>query len=295
MELYQVKLDLTPLQMKKLMKKKPVQVKKSQLDNGKILISLNKDNWKRYKRAKSRKSGFRIVADDRMIEGSGFADILKGLKSGASKVASVAVPYVKNLAKSLLPKVRGDIDAGLNSGVDYVANKVRSTLSPIIGDDVASELVNQGTASVKGFAKDKLDQVQGALQGMGLKRGPKYHYKMAGGKLSLNFAKIAEVLKPIAKIAAKIAAPALASSVGGPAAGVAASMVADSLLGEGAPPRLYLGRPGATDADKKRLNGRVARVIPAPKRAARGGRKKKINGSALMPMGKGRGGALFPM
>jgi hypothetical protein len=274
------------------MKKRPTQVKKDQLDNG-MLVSLNKDNWKRYKRAKSQKTGFRITADDNMLTaGSGFADILKGIKSGAQKVASVAVPYVKNLAKSLLPKVRSDIDANLNTGVNFVSDKLRSGLSPILGQDITNELVDKGAASVKGFAKDKLDQAQGYLQGLVNKIGQ--HYKMHGGKLSFNFGKIADILKPIAKVAAKMAAPALASSVGGPAAGVAASMVADSLLGEGAPPRLYLGRPGALPHEKEQLKGKGMKILAVPKRAARG-RKKKINGAALLPMGRGHGGALFPM
>ena len=296
-ELYQVKLDLSPKQLKQIMKKRPTQVKKDQLENGKILVSLNKENWKRYKRAKSQKTGFRIVADENMITGSGFSDILKGIKSGVSKVASVAVPYVKNLARSardaVLPGVRRDINSNLNSGIDWVSNKVKSTLSPVLGNDITNELVDKGVASVKGFAKDKLDSAQASLQGLGLKS--KTHYQLQrGGKLSINLARIAEVLKPIAKMAAKIAAPALATSVGGPAAGVAASMVADSLLGEGVPPLLYLGRPGALPHEKQQLKGKGMRILAVPKKAVRG-RRKKIDGAALMPMGRGVGGGVFPM
>jgi hypothetical protein len=41
--------------------------------------------------------------------------------------------------------------------------------------------------------------------------------------------------------------------------------------------------------------GMSAKIIAVPKKAARG-RKKKISGSALMPMGKGiTAGGLFPM
>jgi hypothetical protein len=95
-------------------------------------------------------------------------------------------------------------------------------------------------------------------------------------------------------MAAKIAVPALANSVGGPAAGVAASMVSDTLLGEGTAPLLYLRRPGALPHEKEQLKGKGLTVLAVPKKAPRG-RKRKINGAALMPMGVNRGGALFPM
>ena len=102
--------------------------------------------------------------NEHMIEGSGFGDILEGLKAGAQKVASVAIPYVKDKIKSLLPGVRSDIDSGLNSGVNYVADKLKSNLTPILGNDITNELVDKGVSSVKGFAKDKLDAVQSTLQ-----------------------------------------------------------------------------------------------------------------------------------
>lgn len=65
-------------------------------------------------------------------------------------------------------------------------------------------------------------------------------------------------------------------------------------VGAGVPPRLYLKRPGALPHEKEQLKGKgmSAKIIAVPKKAARG-RKKKINGAALLPMGKG--GALFPM
>jgi hypothetical protein len=274
MDLHQVKLNLTPKQMKQMAKGRPTQVKADQLNDGKILVSLDKVNYRRYKRAKNNKTGFRVVMNAQMIEGSGFADVLRAVKSGAQKLGAVAVPYVKNLAKSLLPGVRNDINAGLNTGVNFVADKLKSGLSPILGNDITNELIDKGSASVKGFAKDKLDQAQGYLQGLGMKRGQQY--KMYGGKLSFDWKKMANILKPIAQIAA----PVLASSVGGPAAGVAASMLTDALVGNGAPPLLYHARPNA------------GKVLPLPKKKTG---KKKINGAALMPMGKGRGGALFPM
>ncbi|MFN9110097.1 MAG: hypothetical protein ACK5XN_08515 [Bacteroidota bacterium] len=106
---------------------------------------------------------------------------------------------------------------------------------------------------------------------MGLKKGN--HYKLTkGGKLSLDFKKIGDFLKPVAQVAV----PVLAASVGGPAAGVAASLATDAFLGGSVPV-----------APSKRL-------LAAPKKKV-GRPKKKINGSALMPMGSGRGGALFPM
>ena len=286
MQLYQVKLDLTQPQLRQLAKKKPTQIKKDQLD-GKILVSLNKDNWKRYKRAIKNKSGFRIVMDDDMIHGSGFSDLLKGLKSGAQKIGSVAIPYLKDKLKSLLPSLRSDINSAVNSGTDNIASKLKSGLSPFLGNALTDELVNKGSASVKNFATDKLNQAQGYLQGLGYKKNSDFRVTK-GGKFSLNF------LKPFVRPLASIGVPALATAFGGPSAGLAASAVTDALLssqGMGVPPILYLKRPGALPHEKEQLKGKGL-LVAAPKRKAKG-RPKKINGAALFPMG--RGGALFPM
>ena len=157
-----------------------------------------------------------------MIEGSGFSDILKAVKTGVQKFGSAAVPYVKNQLKKLIPGVRSDINAGVNSGVNFVANQVRSGLNPLLGYQLTNELVDKGVASVKGFAKEKLDAVQSTLQGMGMKKGE--HYKLHGGKLSLGFLK--SFVRPIAEMAV----PALATVFGGPTAGLVSSAATDALL-----------------------------------------------------------------
>ncbi|MFN9109688.1 MAG: hypothetical protein ACK5XN_06425 [Bacteroidota bacterium] len=298
MEQYIVNLALEPKQIKQMAKGRPTQVKKDQLD-GKIKVVLDKANFRRYKKAKKAGTGFRVVMNAHMIEGSGFADILKGLKEGAKKVAVAAAPavgYVKDKLKSLLPSVRNDVNAFVNSGTDAVASKIKSGLSPILGDNLANELVDMGSTSVKDFAQSTLNQAEGYLRGLGLKK--RTHFSVRGGKFSLNFGKVKEFLKPLVRPVAELAAPALAASVGGPAAGVAASLATDALLssqGMGVPPRLYLRRPGALPHEKEQLKGKgmSSKIIAVPKKAARG-RKRKINGAALLPMGS-KGGALFPM
>lgn len=297
MEQYIVNLALEPKQIKQMAKGRPTQVKKDQLD-GKIKVVLDKANFRRYKKAKKAGTGFRVVMNAHMIEGSGFADILKNLKQGAKKVAAAAAPavgYVKDKLKSLLPSVRNDVNAFVNSGTDAVASKIKSGLSPILGDTLSNELVDMGSTSVKDFAQNTLNQAEGYLRGLGLKK--RTHFSVRGGKFSLT-KKAFDFLKPLVRPVAEIAAPALAASVGGPAAGVAASLATDALLssqGMGVPPRLYLRRPGAHDFEKEQLKGKgmSAKIIAVPKKAARG-RKRKINGAALLPMGS-KGGALFPM
>ena len=272
MDHFAVKLHLTPKQIKQIVKGRPTQVKKDQLD-GNIQVILDKPNHKRYKRAKKLSSGFRIHATPTMIEGSGFGSILAGLKSGAQKVASVAIPYVKNKLKSLLPGVRSDIDAGINSGVNYVANTVKSAVSPYLGEQITNELVDKGVASVKGVAKNALDGVQTTLNGLGLKRG--HHYKMYGGKISMDWGKVGQVLKQ----GAKVALPVMGEIAGGPL-GAIAGVAASELLGSG----LVIPKAGPVKL--------MAKVVAIPKKDPRG-IKKKINGAALLPMGKG--GALFPL
>ncbi|MFN9110096.1 MAG: hypothetical protein ACK5XN_08510 [Bacteroidota bacterium] len=132
--LHQVKLNLSPAQIKKLLKKQVVQIKPNQLNDGITFVSLDKKHYARYRRAKNQKKGMRLQMSDHMINGSGFSDVFKNIKAGAQKVASVAIPYLKDKVKSLLPGVRSDINAVVNPGIDSVASRIKSTLNPLIGD-----------------------------------------------------------------------------------------------------------------------------------------------------------------
>ena len=286
MSFVNVKLNLTKKQILQIGKNKPTQIKKDQLvNNGAYTVALDKMNLRRYKRAKMQNTGFRIHLTDEMITGSGFWDVLKSMKNSAVKgIKEYVIPYAKGKFKEvILPAVKSEVLSGINKVQSLVSDKLEQKLSSVLGPEVGKQLAQYGTAKLSGFAKDKLDKVEGDLMGMGFKKG--VHFKITkGGKIS--WSSIGNFLKPLVRPVSGVALTGLASALGQPALGMAASGVVDGIL-ESQGLGVLVQR---SNADKMALV-RSHRKKPAAKKPTKG---KKQLGKALFPMGS-RGGALFPM
>ena len=332
MSLLPVKLSLSKLQARKLVDGKTVQLKQDQfITGGDYEVMVDKKTYNKIKRANKLNRGVRLTLSNDQIAatmtGQGFKSLYEKAKNvGKRFKEQVLAPSGKKLKEASKARAKSFAIEALaqEKPLQFARENVRGRTKEFLQEEALPELRNvakEGTVFTekqleeelisKGLdrnlvesivtastirldnkSKEALDNLETQLQGMGFIRG--VHYTRQGGKIS--FSKIWRGIKrgfnkfvqPVIKTLDPVIRPIISTgaqalgALGGPVGSKLAETVAneglDVLSGKGMRKRKSL--KGTPEMAQK-----MAMI-----RAMKGNK-----GKGLYPMGRGVGGALYPM
>ncbi len=196
-----VQIQLTKAQKRKLLKGHAVNLKHSQLLNGNINVSLDKEHGRRLRRAMRTNKGFRLQPTQSMVqelvEGEGFKDVMRKVNKGVKKAISFTkkevVPFVKKdvapYAKEILgPAIKANrqhIDKAMKGARERSEKQIEDVLIKKLGKqnkELIQDLVTENSARLSSKASKQLDKLEGKVDAvmshpeMGMIKGKDYDY-----------------------------------------------------------------------------------------------------------------------
>jgi hypothetical protein len=197
-----IQISLTKAQKRKLLKGHSVNLKHSQLMNGNVNVSLDKEHGRRLRRAMRTNKGFRLQPNQnmvqQMIEGEGFKDVMKKVNKGIKKAVSYTkkeivpvvkndvIPYAKEILKPAIKNAvkenRPAIDKALKRRREITEQKAEDLLMNLgVPKDLAQDLVTENSMKLSKKASKQLDKLEGKVdevmaQDLGMVKGRDYAY-----------------------------------------------------------------------------------------------------------------------
>lgn len=142
--------NLTKKQKNALSKGKNVRVKHSQLmENGEHELKLSQEDMKRHRHALKHQKGMTIKPHHILGGASSFKSVMKGVKRGA-----------KQLGRELLKHNRKYVDKGLKGLREVGEKQLEDILTPVIGKDLAQDIVTENSSFLSKKASRQLDKLQ---------------------------------------------------------------------------------------------------------------------------------------
>lgn len=176
-----VSVDLSRKQLNALHKGKTIILKPNQMDTGNHALLLNDAELRRYRNAVRNNKGMKITVNN--LDGSGFKDVMKGLKKGVSKAMKVAKPIVKDVGRELLKANRSTIDKAMKKQREITERGAEDLLMNMgVPKELAQDLVTDTSMVLSKRASKQLDKLEGKVDAvlqdpeMGMVKGRDYAY-----------------------------------------------------------------------------------------------------------------------
>ncbi len=196
-----VQISLTKAQKRKLLKGHAVNLKHSQLMNGDVNVSLDKEHGRRLRKAMRGNKGFRLQPTQgmvqQMVEGEGFKDVMRKVNKGVKKairftknevvpfVKSDVVPYAKEILAPAVKANRQHIDKAMKGVRERSEKQIEDVLIKKLGKqnkELIQDLVTENSARLSSKASKQLDKLEGKVDSvlqhpdMGMIKGKDYEY-----------------------------------------------------------------------------------------------------------------------